>query len=581
MAARRPRDISTPESAPSTPRSNQAPRAQISSSQSSRAQGEAPTRPRRRRRTGAPTNGAQTNGTRRNENQRNENQRVDRTPVVDTTSYDEVEVTVVPDGITFADLGVPAQLVSALAATGVTSPFPIQAATLPDSLAGRDVLGRGRTGSGKTYAFVLPLLARLATSNSQRRPNRPRALILAPTRELATQIQASITPLASALKLRTMTIFGGVGHGPQITGLRNGVDIVVACPGRLEDHLKAGHARLDSVEITVLDEADHMADLGFLPAVRRILEATPADGQRLLFSATLDAGVDVLVKRFMQNPVTHSVDSAQSPVAKMTHHVLHVQTDTRLPVLVDLTAAPGRTLVFTRTKYGAKSLTKKLIALGVPAVELHGNLSQGARTRNLEAFSDGSASTMVATDIAARGIHVDDINLVIHADPPIEHKAYLHRSGRTARAGAEGTVITLMTDDQVRDVRDLTRKAGIAPKITKLREGDPLLAQLAPGERSFVTPPVKAAVQPTSKAVRRTGGAGSEGGGRRRRGASGPGQATKPRGNARGGSGSGSGGGSGAPKRYTTTTPGAASSRPAGAAAFSAGTRSSGSRRGR
>jgi superfamily II DNA/RNA helicase len=282
----------------------------------------------------------------------------------------------------------------------------------------------------------------------------------------------------------------------------------------------------------------------------------------------------------MQNPVTHSVDSAQSPVAKMTHHVLHVQTDTRLPVLVDLTAAPGRTLVFTRTKYGAKSLTKKLIALGVPAVELHGNLSQGARTRNLEAFSDGSASTMVATDIAARGIHVDDINLVIHADPPIEHKAYLHRSGRTARAGAEGTVITLMTDDQVRDVRDLTRKAGIAPKITKLREGDPLLAQLAPGERSFVTPPVKAAIQPTSKAVRRTGGAGSEGGGRRRRGASGPGQATKPRGNARGGSGSGSGGGSGAPKRYTTTTPGAASSRPAGAAAFSAGSRSSGSRRG-
>jgi superfamily II DNA/RNA helicase len=573
MAARRPRNISTPESAPSTPRSNQAPRAQISSPQSSRAQGEAPARPRRRRRTGAPTNGAQ-----RNETQRNESQRAD---VVDSTSYDEVELTVVPDGITFADLGVPAELVSALAATGVTHPFPIQAATLPDSLAGRDVLGRGRTGSGKTYAFVLPMLARLATSNSQRRPNRPRALILAPTRELATQIQASITPLTSALKLRTMTIFGGVGHGPQITGLRNGVDIVVACPGRLEDHVKAGHAKLDSVEITVLDEADHMADLGFLPAVRRILEATPAGGQRLLFSATLDAGVDVLVKRFMKNPVTHSVDSVQSPVAKMTHHVLHVQTDTRLPVLVDLTSAPGRTLVFTRTKYGAKSLTKKLIALGVPAVELHGNLSQGARTRNLEAFSDGSARTMVATDIAARGIHVDDINLVIHADPPIEHKAYLHRSGRTARAGAEGTVITLMTDDQVRDVRDLTRKAGIAAKITKLREGDPLLAKLAPGERSFVTPPVKAAVQPNSKPGRRTGGAGSEGGGRRRRGASGPSQATKPRGNARGGSGSGSGGGSGAPKRYSTTTPGATASRPAGAAAFSAGTRSGGSRRGR
>jgi superfamily II DNA/RNA helicase len=571
MAASRPRSTGTSDSVPSSSSNDQAPRARTSGAQTSRAQGDAPARPRRRRRSGAPTNGSQPNGSRPTAPAEN-------APAADVSSYDEVAVTVVPDGVTFADLGVPAQLVSALAATGVTSPFPIQAATLPDSLAGRDVLGRGRTGSGKTYAFVLPLLARLAASGSQRRPNRPRALILAPTRELATQIQASITPLTSALKLRTMTIFGGVGHGPQITGLRNGVDIVVACPGRLEDHVKAGHAKLDGIEITILDEADHMADLGFLPAVRRILEATPADGQRLLFSATLDAGVDVLVKRFMKNPITHSVDSAQSPVAKMTHHVLHVHADTRLPVLVDLTAAPGRTLVFTRTKYGAKSLTKKLIALGVPAVELHGNLSQGARTRNLEAFSDGSASTMVATDIAARGIHVDDINLVIHADPPIEHKAYLHRSGRTARAGAEGTVITLMTDDQVRDVRDLTRKAGIAPTITKLREGDPLLAKLAPGERTFVTP-VKPAVEPSAQGARRTGGSAPERGSRRRPGASGPGQATKARGNGRGGSGSG--GGSGAPKRYTTTTPGASASRPAGAAAFSAGTRSGGTRRAR
>jgi superfamily II DNA/RNA helicase len=418
--------------------------------------------------------------------------------------YDEATETVAPDNRSFAELGVPAPLVAALAATGVATPFPIQSATLPDSLAGKDVLGRGRTGSGKTYAFVLPVLARLATSGSngaKRRPNRPRALILAPTRELATQIQASITPLADALGLRSMTVFGGVGHGPQINGLRKGTDIVVACPGRLEDHVQAGHAKLDAVEITVLDEADHMADLGFLPAVRRILEATPATAQRLLFSATLDAGVDVLVRRFMSDPVTHSVDSARSPVAKMTHHVLHVQADTRLPVLVDLTAAPGRSLVFTRTKYGAKALTKKLIAQGVPAVELHGNLSQGARTRNLEAFSDGTAKTLVATDIAARGIHVDGVTLVIHADPPVEHKAYLHRSGRTARAGAEGTVVTLMTDDQVRDVRDLTRKAGIAPTITKLTTGDPLLSELAPGERTFVAPQAQQPVakQPTRK----------------------------------------------------------------------------------
>ncbi|GAA3081124.1 superfamily II DNA/RNA helicase [Kribbella aluminosa] len=407
------------------------------------------------------------------------------------TLGDDVVETVAVDNRTFAELGVPESLVAALATAGVSTPFPIQAATLPDSLAGKDVLGRGRTGSGKTYAFVLPVLARLAASGTKRRPNQPRALVLAPTRELATQIQASITPLADKLGLRSMTIFGGVGHGPQITGLRKGADIVVACPGRLEDHVQAGHAKLGAVEITVLDEADHMADLGFLPAVRRILDLTPATAQRLLFSATLDAGVDVLVRRFMTDPVTHSVDSARSPVAKMTHHVLHVRPDSRLPVLVDLTAAPGRSLVFTRTKYGAKALTKKLIAQGVPAVELHGNLSQGARTRNLEAFSDGTARTLVATDIAARGIHVDGVTLVIHADPPVEHKAYLHRSGRTARAGAEGTVVTLMTDDQVRDVRDLTRKAGITPTTTKLDPGHPLLTELAPGDRTYVTPSLK------------------------------------------------------------------------------------------
>ncbi|MFD3404372.1 DEAD/DEAH box helicase [Kribbella sp. NPDC058693] len=502
----------------------------------------------------------------------------------------DIEV-VAPDNRTFAELGVPAPLVAALDASGVTNPFPIQAATLPDSLAGKDVLGRGRTGSGKTYAFVLPVLTRLAASGSKRRPNQPRALILAPTRELATQIQASITPLADTLGLRSMTIFGGVGHGPQINGLRKGADIVVACPGRLEDHIQAGHAKLGAVEITVLDEADHMADLGFLPAVRRILEATPATAQRLLFSATLDAGVDVLVRRFMTNPVTHSVDSARSPVAKMTHHVLHVQPDTRLPVLVDLTAAPGRTLVFTRTKYGAKSLTKKLIAQGVPAVELHGNLSQGARTRNLEAFSDGTAKTLVATDIAARGIHVDNVTLVIHADPPIEHKAYLHRSGRTARAGAEGTVVTLMTDDQVRDVRDLTRKAGIAATVTKLTTGDPLLSELAPGERTYVEP---AATPVQTERAAGSGGNGSGRGNRRGRASGSTQSATGKRSgqkrSSQSGAGQSTGGsrggrsrsraGSGGPKSYSTSTPGSAA-RPAGAAAFSAGSRAGSSRRGR
>lgn len=389
---------------------------------------------------------------------------------------------------TFADLGLPAALTKALAAFGITEPFPIQAATLPDALAGRDLLGRGSTGSGKTYAFVLPLLARLAKSAPPLRPGRPRALILAPTRELATQIEAAMAPLAQALSLRTLAIFGGVSIGRQASALRAGVDVLVACPGRLEDHIASGRAHLDAVEITVLDEADHMADLGFLPAVRRLLELTPRSGQRMLFSATLDGAVDVLVRRFLNRPVTHSVASPLSPVTSMTHHMLHVSHADRLPVLVDLAAAPGRTLVFTRTKHGAKALTRRLVAAGIPAVELHGNLAQNARTRNLDAFANGTATALVATDIAARGIHVDDVSLVIHADPPVEHKAYLHRSGRTARAGNQGTVVTLVPEDQISEVQALARRAGIKPITTRLRVGDPLLAEIAPGERSFVKP---------------------------------------------------------------------------------------------
>jgi superfamily II DNA/RNA helicase len=465
-------------------------------------------------------------------------------------------------GASFAELGVPARLVDALSAAGIHAPFPIQAATLPDALSGRDLLGRGRTGSGKTYAFAIPVLARLAASTSPRRPGRPRALILAPTRELATQIEATIAPLAAALSLRTLTVFGGVGARPQVNALRAGVDILIACPGRLADHVSSRDAALDAVEITVLDEADHMADLGFLPVVKRLLDTTPARSQRLLFSATLDAGVDVLVKRYLSNPVTHSVDSPKSPVATMTHHVLRVHRDDRLPVLVDLAAAPGRTLVFTRTKMGAKRLTKQLVASGVPAVELHGNLAQNARTRNLAAFSTGDARTLVATDIAARGIHVDDVSLVIHADPPAEHKAYLHRSGRTARAGASGTVVTLMTEEQVADVRVLTRQAGINPTVTPLGPGDALLAELAPGERVFVAPPAQSAAPAPSPS-----------GGRPRRG--GPsGQSSSPRGTGRGA----------APRRSTGQGPApqdnghAPASR--SAASFSAGARV-GARRGR
>ncbi|WGX96981.1 DEAD/DEAH box helicase [Nocardioides sp. L-11A] len=421
---------------------------------------------------------------------------------------------------TFADLGVPTALLDVLAADQIVVPTPIQAATLPDSLKGRDVLGRGRTGSGKTYAFGLPLVSRLIAGGTPRRPapKRPRALVLAPTRELASQIAATVAPLAKAAGLRTTTVFGGVGQGPQVNALRDGVDILIACPGRLEDLIGQGHCSLADVQVTVLDEADHMADLGFLPAVRRLLDRTPKDGQRMLFSATLDNAIDVLVKRYLRDPAVHEADSAQSPVAKMDHHVLHLEREQRLPVLLDLVSAPGRTVVFTRTKHGAKALARQLNKNGVPAVDLHGNLSQGARTRNMEAFHSGTATTLVATDIAARGIHVDDVSLVVHADPPAEHKAYLHRSGRTARAGAAGTVITLMTSEQRGDVRALTRAAGITPTTTRIQGPDhPVLQDLAPGERNRpggidLTP----AAPQGNGGGNGGGGNGSKGGGRRR-----------------------------------------------------------------
>jgi superfamily II DNA/RNA helicase len=447
---------------------------------------------------------------------------------------------------TFAELGVPSALTDLLAAEGITAPFPIQAATLPDALAGRDVLGRGRTGSGKTLGFLLPMLTRLAENPRRRRPNYPRALILAPTRELAAQIQRAAEPLAAALGLRTAAVFGGVASRPQISALRSGLDLVVACPGRLLDHVEAGHANLGEIEITVLDEADHMADLGFLPMVKRILDATPSGTQRLLFSATLDNGIDSLVRRYLNNPVTHAVDSAQAEVPDMAHHVLHIDAEHRLPILVELTSAPGRTIVFTRTKHGARKLARQLTAARIPAVDLHGNLAQSARARNLAAFSTGQATTLVATDIAARGIHVDDVALVVHADPPVEHKAYLHRSGRTARAGSAGTVITLMTDAQVDEVRDLTRKAKISATTTRLAPGNPLIATLAPGERSLAEPETIAAL---------TGGGGTgagAGAGSRQAGPSGGAQsgekaaAARRRRPRRGGNGGGSGNGKGA-----------------------------------
>ncbi len=375
----------------------------------------------------------------------------------------------------------PAPLVAVLTADGKSAPFPIQADTLPDTLAGRDVLGRGRTGSGKTIAFALPLAARLGTvlAGGSRRAGRPLGLVLAPTRELATQIAATIRPLADAYKLRVSTVFGGVSQNRQVAELKAGVDILVACPGRLEDLMKQGFVSLDAVEITVLDEADHMADLGFLPGVTRIMQATPADGQRLLFSATLDNGVDKLVKRFLHSPVLHSVDDETSPVEAMTHHVLEVTSPDEKKDLVEaLASGTGRRILFTRTKHQAKKLAKQLTASGIPSVDLHGNLAQGARDRNLAAFGEGSVKVLVATDVAARGVHVDNVELVVHVDPPAEHKAYLHRSGRTARAGSAGDVVTVMLSAQSDDVRTLLRKAAISATPQRVTAGSPVVAEL-------------------------------------------------------------------------------------------------------
>ena len=416
----------------------------------------------------------------------------------------------------FASLGVPEPIVAALAAGGITEPFPIQTLTLLDTLTGRDVLGRGKTGSGKTIAFAIPLVTALAKNDTRTRAGSPRGLVLVHTRELANQVAAVLAPLAKAMKLRHTVVYGGVGFGNQIAALRAGVDIVVACPGRLEDLMKQGHCRLDQVQVTVLDEADHMSDMGFLPGVKRILDRTPAGGQRMLFSATLDNDVKVIVDRYLNQPVTHALDPVDSPVEEMTHHLVETSQTEKLSVVTRLAAGADRSLLFTRTKHGAKKLVQQLGKSGIPAVELHGNLSQNARERNLADFASGEVSVLVATDIAARGIHVDDVRLVVHVDPPVEHKAFLHRSGRTARAGADGVVVTVTTPEQRRDVRSMTRAAGIKPIVTEaVHAKHPLLDDLAgPAQppRRIAARPATAGHNPprargnTQQARQRTGG---------------------------------------------------------------------------
>jgi superfamily II DNA/RNA helicase len=413
---------------------------------------------------------------------------------------------------TFGTLGVPFPLVEVLTAQGKTTAFPIQVATLPDTLAGRDVLGRGRTGSGKTLAFGIPMVARLGTrlAGGPRRPNRPLGLVLAPTRELATQIAATIEPLAAAYGLSTTTIFGGVSQQKQVAALRSGVDIVVACPGRLEDLMKQKHVFLDAIEITVLDEADHMADLGFLPGVTRIMSATPGDGQRMLFSATLDNGVDKIANRFLSSPVSHGVEDPGVPQGVMEHVVFAASDVASKKDLVHaLASGTGRRIMFTRTKHVAKRWARDLTAAGIPAADLHGNLSQGQRDRNLAEFAEGTTRVLVATDIAARGVHVDDVELVVHIDPPAEHKAYLHRSGRTARAGKEGVVVTLVLPEQRKDLDVLMRKAGIQAAVQPVNASSPAVVELVGEVAAHVKPAPKqptGAQRPSSKPRQSSGG---------------------------------------------------------------------------
>lgn len=467
----------------------------------------------------------------------------------------------------FSALGVPYPLVEVLASQGLTDAFPIQVDTLPDTLAGRDVLGRGKTGSGKTLAFSIPMIARLGTrlAGGSRRKGAPLGMVLAPTRELATQINAVLEPLAKAYGLTTTTIFGGVSQHRQVQALNAGVDIIVACPGRLEDLMKQRFVTLDAIEITVLDEADHMADLGFLPGVTRIMKATPADGQRLLFSATLDNGVDKLVKQFLHTPVMHSVDEANSPVADMTHHVFELSgAEEKKRMITALASGSGRRILFMRTKHTAKKLAKSLTEQGIPAVDLHGNLSQPARDRNLAAFGDGSVRVLVATDVAARGVHVDDIELVIHVDPPMEHKAYLHRSGRTARAGAAGDVVTLVLPEQRRDTADLLRKADIRVQPQQVTTESAAVTRLI----GDVAPRVAAHELPAVLQRQPEGGGRSQGANAQRKRANRDGQAGGGQ-SSRGGQSRGQGGqsGQGAGQRRTDSAPARPAAQAGGTAA--------------
>ncbi|MGW2653527.1 DEAD/DEAH box helicase [Streptomyces sp. NPDC001478] len=414
----------------------------------------------------------------------------------------------------FAELDMPAALLKTLAAQGVTDPFPIQGATLPNSLAGRDILGRGRTGSGKTLAFGLALLARTAGRRAE--PKAPLALVLVPTRELAQQVTDALTPYATSLQLRLATVVGGMSITKQSTALRRGAEVLVATPGRLKDLIERGDCRLDEVAITVLDEADQMADMGFMPQVTALLKQVEPDGQRMLFSATLDKNIDRLVRMFLTDPVVHSVDPSAGAVTTMEHHVLHVLDETdKKAVATRIAARDGRVIMFVDTKRAADRFAKRLLASGVRAAALHGGRSQPQRNRTLDQFKTGQVTALVATNVAARGIHVDDLDLVVNVDPPTDHKDYLHRGGRTARAGESGSVVTLVLPDEKHEMNRLMRDAGIAPRTTRITSADEELTRITGAREPSGVAVVIEVPQPTPP-KQRTGSGASRSGGRGR-----------------------------------------------------------------
>ncbi|MGW3636850.1 DEAD/DEAH box helicase [Streptomyces sp. NPDC005131] len=439
----------------------------------------------------------------------------------------------------FAELDMPAALLKTLAAQGVTDPFPIQGATLPNSLAGRDILGRGRTGSGKTLAFGLALLARTAGRRSE--PRAPLALVLVPTRELAQQVTDALTPYATSVNLRLATVVGGMSITKQSGTLRRGAEVLVATPGRLKDLIERGDCRLDQVSITVLDEADQMADMGFMPQVVALLKQVEPDGQRMLFSATLDKNIDRLVKMFLTDPVVHSVDPSAGAVTTMEHHVLHVADETdKKAVATRIAAREGRVIMFVDTKRAADRFAKRLLASGVRAAALHGGRSQPQRNRTLDQFKNGQVTALVATNVAARGIHVDDLDLVVNVDPPTDHKDYLHRGGRTARAGESGSVVTLVLPEEKREMTRLMADAGIAPRTTRIKSSDEELTRITGAREPSGIAIVVEVPQPTQPKPRtRSGGAGAGTGGAFRAGSRGRGRS----GGAGAGSGSAQGGG--------------------------------------